>query len=88
MACCNSVSAVSRSFLRNAIDFSFDSELLMQASQFGFRIAEVPAKTRYFEDASSIKLWPATVYGVKTLGAAMRLLLHRKGILRSRKFSP
>ena len=75
-------------FLRNAIDFSFDSELLMQASQFGFRIAEVPAKTRYFEDASSIKLWPATVYGVKTLGAAMRLLLHRKGILRSRKFSP
>ncbi len=75
-------------FLRNAIDFSFDSELLMQASQFGFRIAEVPAKTRYFEDASSIKLWPATVYGVKTLGAAMRLLLHRKRILRSRKFSP
>lgn len=75
-------------FLRNAIDFSFDSELLMQASEFGFRIAEVPAKTRYFEDASSIKLWPATVYGVKTLGAAMRLLLHRKRILRSRKFSP
>ena len=30
-------------FLRNALDFSFDSELLMQASHFGFRIAEVPA---------------------------------------------
>ena len=43
-------------FLRNSIDFVFDSELLMQASHFGFRIAEVPARTRYFADASSITL--------------------------------
>jgi len=75
-------------FLRNALDFSFDSELLMQAVHFGYRIAEVPARTRYFDDASSISLWPATVYGVKTLGAAARLVLHRAGVLRSRKFSP
>jgi glycosyltransferase involved in cell wall biosynthesis len=74
-------------FLRNAIDFSFDSELLMQASHFGFRIAEVPARTRYFDHASSIGLRPATVYGVKTLWAAARLVLHRNRILRSRKYS-
>ena len=44
-------------FLRNALDFSFDSELLMQASHFGFRIAEVPgARRRYFDDASSVGL--------------------------------
>src|SRR5207244_4355432 len=29
-------------FLRNALDFSFDSELLLQSAHFGFRIAEVP----------------------------------------------
>jgi glycosyltransferase involved in cell wall biosynthesis len=75
-------------FLRNALDFSFDSELLMQASHFGFRIAEVPARTRYFDDASSISLGPASVYAVKTVWAAARLVLHRSGILRSRKFSP
>jgi glycosyltransferase involved in cell wall biosynthesis len=75
-------------FLRNALDFSFDSELLMQASHFGFRIAEVPARTRYFDDASSIGLGPASVYAVKTVWAAARLVLHRSGILRSRKFSP
>ena len=75
-------------FLRNALDFSFDSELLMQASHFGFRIAEVPARTRYFDDASSISLGPASVYAVKTMWAAARLVLHRSGILRSRKFSP
>jgi glycosyltransferase involved in cell wall biosynthesis len=75
-------------FLRNALDFSFDSELLMQAAHFGFRIAEVPARTLYFDGASSISLGPATVYGLKTLGAAGRLVLHRRGLLRSRKFEP
>jgi glycosyltransferase involved in cell wall biosynthesis len=74
-------------FLRNSLDFSFDSELLMQASHFGFRITEVSARSRYFEGASSVGPWTATVYGVKTLWAAMRLVLHRRHILRSRKYS-
>ena len=75
-------------FLRNGIDFSFDSELLMQAAHFGFRITEVSARTRYFEDASSVGPGTATVYGVKTLWAALRLVLHRSHILRSRKYLP
>jgi hypothetical protein len=72
--------------MRNALDFSFDSELLMQAVHFGYRIEEVPCRTIYFEDASSIGFKPATVYGLKTLLAALRLSLHRAGVLRSRKF--
>jgi glycosyltransferase involved in cell wall biosynthesis len=75
-------------FLRNSIDFVFDSELLMQASYFGFRIAEVPARTRYFAEASSVGPWVSTVYGVKTLWAAGRLIMHRTRVLPSRKFSP
>jgi glycosyltransferase involved in cell wall biosynthesis len=75
-------------FLRNSIDFAFDSELLMQASYFGFRIAEVPARTRYFAEASSVGPWVSTVYGVKTLWAGGRLMLHRSRVLRSRKYSP
>jgi glycosyltransferase involved in cell wall biosynthesis len=74
-------------FLRNSLDFSFDSEVLMQAVHFGFRIAEVPARTRYHDDASSISLRPASVYAIKTLAIAARLMLHRAGILRSRKFT-
>ncbi|HEX4668653.1 MAG TPA: glycosyltransferase family 2 protein [Solirubrobacterales bacterium] len=73
-------------FLRNANDFSFDSEILMQASAFGMRIVEVPAKGRYFEDASSVGFGTGAVYGLKTLLAGARLALHRAGILRSRKF--
>jgi glycosyltransferase involved in cell wall biosynthesis len=75
-------------FLRNSLDFSFDSEVLMQAAEFGFRIAEVPARTRYFEEASSVGFGASTVYGVKTLWAATRLLLHRSRLLPSRKYSP
>ena len=74
-------------FLRNSIDFSFDSEVLMQARQFDFRIAEVFARTRYFDDASSVGFWTSSVYGLKTLWAGFRLVLHRSHLLRSPKFS-
>jgi glycosyltransferase involved in cell wall biosynthesis len=75
-------------FLRNSIDFVFDSEMIMQAIHFGFRITEVPARTRYFPEASSASARQSVVYGIKTLGAAARFILHRSGILRSRKFLP
>jgi glycosyltransferase involved in cell wall biosynthesis len=75
-------------FLRNSIDFVFDSEVLMQAAHFGFRITEVPARTRYFEDMSSVGPWVSTVYGIKTVWTGARLLLHRARVLPSRKFTP
>lgn len=73
-------------FLRNSLDFSFDSELLIQAVHLGFRLTEVPTRTIYFDDASSVSLKPAIVYGLKTLAAVARVILHRRGIWRSRKF--
>ncbi len=75
-------------FLRNSADFSFDSEMLMQAAHFGMRIREVPARGRYFEEASSVGLRAGTVYGLKTLWTGVRLILHRSGLLRSPKFKP
>ena len=74
-------------FLRNSHDFVFDSELLMQAAHFGLTIREVPARCRYFEEASSVGFKAGAVYGAKTLWAGVRLVLHRRGIVRSRKFS-
>jgi glycosyltransferase involved in cell wall biosynthesis len=75
-------------FLRNSSDFSFDSEMLMQASQLGFRLTEVPATSRYFEHASSVGPGAAAVYGLKTLRTAGSLLLHRRRLSRSRLFAP
>jgi glycosyltransferase involved in cell wall biosynthesis len=74
-------------FLRNSIDFVFDSEMVMQAVHFGFRIAEVPAKTRYFPEASSASAGQSIIYGLKTLGAALRLIMHRSRVVRSKKFA-
>jgi glycosyltransferase involved in cell wall biosynthesis len=73
-------------FLRNSLDFAFDSELIMQTKHFGLRILEVPAACRYFEDASSVRFRAGTVYGLKTLWAGVRLMLHRAGIFKSRKY--
>ena len=73
-------------FLRNSHDFVFDSELLMQASHLGFTIAEVPARCRYFDDASSVGFRTASIYGLKTLWAGFRLILHRRGVVPCRKF--
>jgi glycosyltransferase involved in cell wall biosynthesis len=73
-------------FLRNSLDFVFDSEMVMQAVQLGFRITEVPAATRYFPDASSASAGQSIIYGLKTLGTAVRLILHRTGAWRSKKF--
>jgi glycosyltransferase involved in cell wall biosynthesis len=75
-------------FLRNSLDFAFDTELLMQAAHFGFRFHEVPCKTIYNNDASSVSFRQGVVYGVKSLWAGVRLVLHRRGIWRSRKFQP
>ena len=73
-------------FLRNSLDFSFDPELLYQASEFGFRIEEVPARCRYFEEASSVGFRTGVVYGLKTIWAGVRVLLHRWRVVPSRKY--
>lgn len=75
-------------FLRNASDFSFDSEMLLQAAHFGMRIEEVPARGRYFEEMSSVGLRAGIPYGLKTLWAGVRLILHRSHVLPSPKFRP
>jgi glycosyltransferase involved in cell wall biosynthesis len=75
-------------FLRNSTDFAFDTEMIFQAIHFGFRTAEVPVSTRYFNDASSITFTGSVVYGLKTLYTAFRYLLHHTGLLHSHLFSP
>ena len=66
-------------FLENSNDFVFDTQVLIQASTFGFKIGEVPAIGRYHEDASSVNFWTSTVYGLETLAALVRYVAHRAG---------
>ena len=66
-------------FLQNSNDFVFDTQILIQAATFGFRIGEVPAVGRYFAEASSIGFRTSVVYGLKTLVALGRYVMHRAG---------
>jgi glycosyltransferase involved in cell wall biosynthesis len=73
-------------FLLNSDDFVFDTEVLAQASAFGFRIGEIAVPTRYFAEASSVNFKRSVQYGVSTLAVMWRYTLHRTGLHRSRQF--
>lgn len=75
-------------FLRNSNDFAFDTEMIFQANYFGFRFAEVPVTTKYFNEASSISFSASTLYGLKTLWVAGRYLLHRWKLWQFDLFKP
>jgi glycosyltransferase involved in cell wall biosynthesis len=75
-------------FLRNSDGFVFDSELVMQAVHFGFTIVEVPARTTYSGEVSSIGFASSVRYGLGTLGVGARLLLHRNHLVPCRRFQP
>lgn len=73
-------------FERNSDDFVFDTQFLVQAVRFGFRLGDVPVPVRYFDEASSINFRRSLTYGLRTLGVVGQYWLDRLGILRSRLF--
>jgi glycosyltransferase involved in cell wall biosynthesis len=74
-------------FLLNSDDFVFDTEMIVQAVLFGFRIGEIAVPTRYFEEASSVNFRRSVVYGLSTLRVLLRAILHRSGMRRRDQFS-
>ncbi|MEK7664548.1 MAG: glycosyltransferase family 2 protein, partial [Patescibacteria group bacterium] len=50
-------------FENNSDDFVFDSQVLFQIIEKGFRIGEVPVPVRYFKEASSINFFRSLKYG-------------------------
>lgn len=67
-------------FMKNSDGFVFDTEFLVQAVYFGFRIGSVPVPVRYFSEASSIDFSNSVVYGLKTLGALVKFINQNLGI--------
>ena len=75
-------------FLRNSNDFVFDTQVIAQAVAFGQRVVEVPARSRYFTEASSVGFGTGVRYGLATLGVMASFLLWRLGVLRPRILRP
>jgi len=70
-------------FEGNSDDFVFDTQFLIQAVYFGFKIGDIPAPVRYFKEASSINLWRSITYGLQTINALISYYLHRLMIVNS-----
>lgn len=58
-------------------NFVFDNQVIAQICDKKYEIAEITCPTKYFPDASSIKLFNSMVYGFGVLGVAFRYFLHQ-----------
>jgi glycosyltransferase involved in cell wall biosynthesis len=74
-------------FERNSDDFVFDTQFLVQAVHFGYRLGDIPVPVRYFPEASSINFKRSMTYGMATLGALGQFWLQKLGIRHSALFS-
>jgi len=70
----------------NSDKFIFDQEILAQIVSLNLRITEVPVPTRYFAQASSASFIASTRYGLSILWLLARYSLHKRGVLRQRRF--
>lgn len=74
-------------FERNSDDFVFDTQFLVQAVHFGFRLGDIPVPVRYFDEASQINFRRSTKYGLQTLTNVGRYWLNKIG-WKSKLFQP
>jgi glycosyltransferase involved in cell wall biosynthesis len=73
-------------FEHNSDDFVFDTQFLVQAVRFGFRLGDIPVPVRYFPEASSINFKRSVKYGLSTLGVVADYWLDRLQLRRSPRF--
>jgi glycosyltransferase involved in cell wall biosynthesis len=73
-------------FHANSDDFVFDTQFLVQAVYFGFRLGDVPVPVRYMTEASSINFRRSVAYGTGTLWTLVRYATHRLALRRDPLF--
>ena len=61
--------------LENSNHFVFDTEILLQAFYFGYRIGEISSPSSYTEESSSINFRRSIIYGFNVLATALKYLL-------------
>ena len=63
-------------------NFVFDNQIIAQIFDKGYDIAEITCPTKYFKEASSIKLMPSIQYGIGVLGVSFRYFLHKAHLVK------
>lgn len=62
-------------FKKNSNGFVFDTQVLFQIIEKGYRIGEISIPTSYNKDASSISFFQSIKYGLETLFVAFKFLI-------------
>ena len=75
------------SFAGNSESFVFDNELLAQFVLARLRIAEVPVRTRYAEDSSTIGFGTSLRYGMGCLRVMTESVLQRSGLVAFERYT-
>ena len=63
-------------------NFVFDNQIIAQIFDKGYDIAEITCPTKYFKEASSIRLMPSIQYGIGVLGVSFRYFLHKTHLVK------
>ncbi len=74
-------------FQLNSSAFVFDTEIIAQILMHGFKIEEIPIRTRYFDEASTIKFFPCILYGLGIFEVLFKYLLHRRSFIKFKQFT-
>ena len=67
---------------RNSNHFVFDSQFLIQAVYFKFKIGDLPVPCRYMSEASSINLRRSVVYGLGTMKTLLQFILQKRHLMK------
>jgi glycosyltransferase involved in cell wall biosynthesis len=62
---------------KNSNQFVFDSQFLIQAAYFGFKIGDLPVPCRYMAEASSIGFGHSIGYGIGTIETLFQYILQK-----------
>jgi glycosyltransferase involved in cell wall biosynthesis len=71
---------------KNSDQFVFDSQFLIQAAYFGFRMGDFPVPCRYMKEASSINFIRSIRYGVSTLVTLLQFVLQKLRVMKFELF--
>jgi len=71
---------------KNSDHFVFDSQSLIQAVYFGFKIGDLPIPCRYISEASSINLGHSIIYGVGTIKTLFQFILQKLHLVKFNLF--
>lgn len=75
-------------FRKNSNRFLFDSQFLIQAAYFGFRIGDLPVPCRYMDEASSIHFRQSITYGIETIMTLFQFILQKFHLMKFGIFEP